>query len=90
MDLQLTDINAELTKLAQKCYDKSRDVQVEACCQIRKLLSMESNPPIDEVICTGVLPRLVEFLHIDPTHTQLQFEAAWALTNIGTFHTKHI
>jgi importin subunit alpha-6/7 len=56
--------------------------QVEATTYFRKLLSIEKKPPIEDVVQqSGVVHRLVQFLGCD-THQKLQFEAAWALTNV--------
>ena len=40
-------------------------IQTESTTQFRRLLSIEKNPPIQQVIDAGVVPRFVEFLQRD-------------------------
>jgi importin subunit alpha-6/7 len=50
---------------------------------IRKILSVEDNPPIEEVVDSGIIPTLVEYLN-KPEFPQLRLEAAWILTNVAS------
>ncbi|CAN1345549.1 Importin subunit alpha-2 [Linum perenne] len=72
-----------LPSLVSGVWSEDRNLQLEATTQFRKLLSIERSPPIEEVIQSGVVPRFVEFL-VREDFPQLQFEAAWALTNIAS------
>jgi len=70
-------------KLAE--YLKSPDslTVAEAAIAIRRILSVDRNPPIAEVIQAGVLPRLKELL-TDESRPNIQLEACWSLTNIAS------
>uniref|UniRef100_A0A1B0DK48 Importin subunit alpha n=1 Tax=Phlebotomus papatasi TaxID=29031 RepID=A0A1B0DK48_PHLPP len=63
---------------------KARFDSVQAA---RKMLSRERNPPIDILIAHGIVPKCVQLLS-DFEHPEIQFEAAWTLTNIASGTTE--
>lgn len=67
----------------------STEIILEAITGFRKMLSVERNPPVQEVMEAGMLPIFVQLLsHPD---AKIQFEAAWALTNVAsTEHTRAV
>jgi len=72
-----------LPAMVQALSSDDFDMVFNATQQFRKLLSIEVSPPIAEVINAGIMPRFVQLLK-EVSKPNLQFEAAWVLTNIAS------
>ncbi len=79
------EVNSSLNlhDLVLKAQSEDPIIRFEAIRSTRKLLSIDRNPPIDEIIQFNFLPIFVQYLTLDQ-YPDLQFESAWALTNIAS------
>lgn len=75
--------NMSIEDIVAGIYSGDSNKEITATHAARKILSRERNPPIDILINANVVPKLVEFLSC-VTNPDLQFESAWALTNIAS------
>jgi len=89
--LSKSDIKQRLTNIDQlvsKLHSNDPNDRLHATIEFRRMLSVEDSPPIQDVINSGVVPRLMEFLSYN-NEEKLQFEAAWTITNIASGTTSH-
>jgi len=74
---EMTANSQEVAQHFQEClqgiYSGDLQTTIKAVEGFRKLLSVEKNPPIYEVIKANVVPRLVEFLLSDNETLQVPF-----------------
>jgi importin subunit alpha-6/7 len=93
---ELATFGAELNTAAKRVYTvadiptllaglQSPEVSVQVDCVrgFRRLLSLEKHAPVKQCINCGAVPFFVQFLQRHE-NTELQFEAAWVLTNIAS------
>jgi len=85
--LQENNANAQpimsMDMIMEGMTSSDEDLQLKATVAARKTLSRERNPPIDQMISLGLVPHCIGFLSNFHNPT-LQFEAAWALTNVAS------
>jgi importin subunit alpha-1 len=77
---------AEMIHLMNSHRDPS--ARLEGVMQLRRALSIDVDPPVSQVVGLGGVPLLVQMLG-DPSDQNMQFEAAWALTNIVADTQQH-
>eukprot|EP01061_Rhynchopus_euleeides_P018597 TRINITY_DN3075_c0_g1_i10.p1 TRINITY_DN3075_c0_g1~~TRINITY_DN3075_c0_g1_i10.p1 ORF type:complete len:503 (+),score=91.17 TRINITY_DN3075_c0_g1_i10:68-1576(+) len=84
------DLSTQVAGYADTLHTGPSDEQLEATTCIRKLLGKEQSPPIDVIVDSEppIVPKLVEFLGNDDC-PDLQFEAAWSLSNIASGTSAH-
>jgi hypothetical protein len=71
----------ELPLLAEYIRGDEISLQIDAVTKIRKLLSLESSPPIQDVLALNIMDRLIHFLSSESA--ELQREAALVVTGIA-------
>lgn len=73
-------------------YSTNIDEIYQGSYECRTLLSVEVNPPIQEIITSGIVSRFIELLDAsfycqfgeNPLCAKARFESAWVLTNIAS------
>ncbi|KAM8798300.1 importin subunit alpha-8 [Eudromia elegans] len=81
-------IQLSLEEIVEAVNGSNTELQLQATQATRRMLSRRRDPPLNQIIELGIIPRLVEFL-TRADKTSLQFEAAWALTNIASGTSEH-
>ncbi|KFV86599.1 Importin subunit alpha-5, partial [Struthio camelus australis] len=81
-------IQLSLEEIVEAVNGSNTELQLQATQATRRMLSRQRDPPLNQIIELGIIPRLVEFL-TRADNAPLQFEAAWALTNIASGTSDH-
>ncbi|XKL68853.1 hypothetical protein PGB90_006622 [Kerria lacca] len=71
-------------QILQEFQSRVRATRLNAVQSVRKILSRQKNPPINSMINAGLVPILVQLLDFENEDADIQFETAWALTNIAS------
>ncbi|KAJ4459517.1 putative Importin subunit alpha-1a [Paratrimastix pyriformis] len=79
----------DITTACQQINSESAEARFNGATKIRRMLSVESCPPVQLVIDSGACPVLLKFLEDPGAAEALQFECAWALCNVASSTSQH-
>uniref|UniRef100_H0X6W3 Karyopherin subunit alpha 4 n=1 Tax=Otolemur garnettii TaxID=30611 RepID=H0X6W3_OTOGA len=74
--------NTSLEAIVQNASSDNQGIQLSAVQAARKLLSSDRNPPIDDLIKSGILPILVHCLERDDNPGRISFETKYLLHHL--------
>ena len=69
-------------------HSESINSKIQGARDLRLILSRNYTPPLPELIDSGVVPILISFTTLFD-HPELQYESAWALSNIASGDMEH-
>ncbi len=88
----MTFEDSALPTLVQKVQSNDAEDLFYGLIGLRKLLSKDENPPVQAIIDTGIVPRLIQLTSVESAK-EILIEAAWCLTNLcsgTTEQTLHV
>ena len=77
-EIQPTDFH----KIINLFHSQNKEEKLKGLIGIRQFLSIDPNPPIQEIIDMKIVPELINLL--DNAPNEFKFEAIWCLTNIAS------
>lgn len=94
--------NPQISENRKKIFTSDLSSIYEGVYEIRRILSVENNPPIDNIISSNLLPRVAELLNKEcplydsfekdkkvlHTINAIRLECAWIITNVASGNSR--